>query len=136
MKKNLVTNVTKSYHRCLENGDFWEDFYHRFMASSPDIRGKFLRTDFDKQKTVIQKSLSLLIAYLNDPTSKKIGAELQRLARLHDKDHLDVPNTMYNFWMKSLLEAVKKHDPQCSRELISEWSKCLSPIIEFMKSSY
>ena len=43
-----------SLDRCLRRGGFFERFYELFLASSAEVRDKFLGTDFRRQRRMLQ----------------------------------------------------------------------------------
>ena len=123
--------VTASYHRCREDDRFIDTFYDIFLLKSPAIAKKFAHTDFRHQKLMLRESLLEMLCL--EQGIEGARAEIERLGRRH-KD-LQIPSEMYTMWLDSLCEAVQKHDPQCTPQLIQKWREAMRPGIELMISA-
>ena len=56
-----------SLKRCEARPDFFDVFYEKFLASSPEVASKFAHTDFDRQKAALRTSLHHLLLVARDP---------------------------------------------------------------------
>ena len=114
--------------------DLIETFYKYFLDSDPRIAEYFADTDMNKQKVVLQKSLSYAINFAaGDLASRK---KVSYIGDSHKKGRLGVLPELYPLWLKSLIDAVTQHDPQWNKELEGLWRKQLQPVIDFMVESY
>lgn len=128
--------VLDSYRRCFVIDEFFDDFYDSFLASSEEVRAMFKETDFDRQKKILAMSLNYLVMYACHPDFDLAKEEVERLAAVHDHNHMNVKPHLYNLWVYHLLKTIEKHDPQCDAQLLQEWQECLEPAIHKMQESY
>ena len=56
-----------SLKRCEARPDFFDTFYEKFLASSPEVASKFAHTDFGRQKAALRTSLHHLLLVARDP---------------------------------------------------------------------
>jgi hemoglobin-like flavoprotein len=129
-----------SLKRCLAHGDFLRAFYHRFLASSEEVRQKFERSDLERQAQVLADSLHMIaVAAQSARPSEEPSpawAEMGRLARLHARDRLDIRPGLYDLWLHCLLEAAAAHDPEFSPRIEEDWRKTLAVGIEYLRSRH
>jgi hypothetical protein len=125
-----------SLKRCLERPDFMLDFYGFFMDSSDEIRQKFKDTDFKRQTRVIADSFWAISVAAQGPKSSPAWTEMPRLAVRHSRSELDIPPAMYDTWLDSLIQTVRKHDSAFSPEVEAAWRTTLGAAIEYMRSKY
>lgn len=129
-----------SLKRCLASDDFLRQFYHRLLSSSEEVRQKFENTDLDRQARVLEDSLYILTvaAQAAQPSEEVSPAwtEMSRLARLHDRNHLDIRPGLYDLWLHCLLDAARSHDPEFSPEIEEDWRKTLDIGIAFLRSHH
>ena len=59
---------------------------------------------------------------------------LERVAERHGEADLDIPATMYDLWLDSLVRAVSERDPEWSDGTEALWRKMMSQGIEMMRS--
>jgi len=130
----IVTNVQNSYGRCLGNGDLISTFYDIFLASDPEIKKKFTKTDFDKQKKLLRHGLNLMIMYAAESYAGKAG--LKRIQESHNKHNLNIDPKYYMIWRQSLLKAIEKHDRLYNKQVKNEWLTVLDKGIDFIRSGY
>lgn len=127
----------ESYERvALEVRDgqpFFESFYHRFLAASPLVRHKFRHTDMVKQRTMLKKSFYSLLTFY---ASGSVDNVLERIAANHSRKGLDVPPFLYDLWLESLMDTVKRYDPLFDDDVELAWRLVLSPGITYMKFKY
>ena len=61
---------------------------------------------------------------------------LQNLAKIHDRDHRNIPPPYYDLWLESIIWAVERSDPEFDDNLDQAWRAAMQPGIEFMRSKY
>ena len=88
------------------------------MKSSPTIKTLFERTDFERQKKMLQDSLYVMLVAAGT-TKGPAHDELSRLAKLHEQ--IGVSDDMYALWLDSLVEAAREHDKRFTDELERDW---------------
>jgi hemoglobin-like flavoprotein len=138
--ENHVDVFRASLKRCLASDDFLRQFYHRLLASSEEVRRKFENTDLDRQARILEDSLYIItVAAQSAQPSEEVSpawTEMSRLARLHDRDHLDIRPGLYDLWLHCLLEAARAHDPEFTPEIEEDWRKTLEIGIEYLRSHH
>ena len=131
---NYDTVFGDSYRRALGNhsynADFISHFYRCFFDQSEQIRNMFANTDMSAQKTMLHDSLEHLLEFY---TTRKLTPQMQHLARVHGRKGRNVPANLYDLWLDSLMDAVKKFDPQFDDEIELAWRLVLIPGITFIK---
>jgi hemoglobin-like flavoprotein len=132
MPPTPVQVADASYHRCAENGAFFDTFYARLLASDPRIPPMFATTEFERQHKLLKHGLGLLIIYAKRPNP----ALLERIAARHSRGGVDVPADMYPGFVESLVAAVAEHDPEYTPEVGEAWRAAMAPGIAFMQSHY
>jgi hemoglobin-like flavoprotein len=124
-----------SLSRCVKNPAFLDRFYELFVASSEEIRKKFEKTDFARQKRVLQDSLFLMLVSAGT-SGGPAHAELSKLAERHSRGQLGIKPEWYDIWLRCLLQAVEEHDPQYRPELSAAWRNSLQRGIAFLSDRY
>ncbi len=71
-----IQQARDSLSRCIQSPEFLDLFYQLFMNSSEDIRKKFEKTDFDRQKKMLQDSLFVMLVAWRE--SLQEGIELMK----------------------------------------------------------
>ena len=135
----METNVgvfRSSLKRCLAEPDFLTHFYDLFLASSEEVRDKFKDTDFERQTRVLADSLYMMAVVAQGENRGPAWAEVGRLAHLHSRSQLDVRPGLYDLWLKCLLQAVERHDPEFSPSVEEAWRSTFRAGIEHMRSRY
>ena len=117
----------------IDERDFIDAFYDRFLATSDEIRAKFANTNFAKQKQVMLLSLAFMSSYA---ASGERNVVLERIAKSHDKQGHDIRPALYDVWLQCLLSTVREYDPSWSPEVEEAWRRTLDPGIRFMKAHY
>ncbi len=135
---DLDAVFNESYIRVLNDktsvgNRFFDDFYDRFLASSPLVAEKFKNVDMAAQKTMLKQSLFYL---LNLYTMKKIPDHLTEIARQHDPAHADIAPELYNLWLECLIDTVRESDPQFNDDVELAWRMICSQGIAFMVFVY
>ena len=126
-----------SFERCLKNArtpGFLNRFYEIFITSSVEVAQKFLKTNFENQVQALKASLYCLMMASGGNTDSL--SQLQEIATLHDRDHLNIRPELYELWLNCLLEAVWEFDDHFDPETEQAWRNVLGFGIDYMKSRY
>jgi hemoglobin-like flavoprotein len=121
----------KSLNRCTADEQFLERFYWLFMASSPDVREKFARTNWLRQKRMLVASFHMMMVAQEHGTEG--NEHLHRVAALHGAHGRDIPEHLYDIWLNCLLRAVREYDAEYTDEIGDIWTKMMQNGIAFMK---
>ncbi len=135
MEEKVLQTYDKSLDRCAANPAFFERFYQIFLASSPKIAGKFSKTDFTRQIKALEASLHLMIKAVRDDRAG-MDAYLKDLADRHSARNLNIGSEYYDYWLDSLLAAVKEFDPEFDQSVHDAWERVMLVGIEYMLSRY
>lgn len=124
-----------SLKRCEARPGFLDAFYENFLASSPEVAGKFTGTDFARQKELLKTSFHHLLLVARDP---KQGPDpyLEEVAVRHGAGGLAIGAHMYDLWLDSLIETVRGHDPECSPEVEAAWEEVMMVGIRYLCTNY
>ena len=125
-----------SFERCKSNSDFLDYFYQTFMNSNDEVKQKFEHTDFKKQKANVVHSIYVLMSLVSNSANNSDLEDMDRVAKLHDRKHLNVGPHLYECFLQSILAAVKKYDNKYDSEIENAWQKMMLHGIEFMQSRY
>lgn len=129
-----VRIAKESLQRCLGQADFVDIFYDRFLASSDEIKAKFIHTNFPNQKIMLKASLHIMLLLAQG--GLKDTKTLQELAERHSHRDLDIHPKFYAYWVNSMLAAVRSCDPEYSPEIGEAWKNALQPGVDFFTSKY
>jgi hemoglobin-like flavoprotein len=109
-------------------------FYERFVGASDVVRERFSSTTIENQKKILQDSLQLVSrAYQGFDDGL---THLESIARTHSRRHLDIPPSLYELWLKTLIATAQDFDPEFSERIESAWRAVLRPGIERMIDVY
>lgn len=125
-----------SFERCKSNVEFLDYFYAKFMGSNDEVKQKFAHTDFKKQKANVVHSIYVLMSLVANNASSSDLEDMSRVAKLHNREHLDIGPHLYDCFMDSILAAVKKYDSRYDEKIDDAWQKMMLHGIEFMKAHY
>lgn len=133
MEERILGVFDASLMRCYAVPDFLDQFYFRFLASSPKVREKFGGTNFIRQKRALRASLQLLGLAAEDEAT---GPEhyLKDLAVQHDQKHLDIGAELYDLWLDSLVATVRECDPLFDSEVEAAWEQVTMVGIHYLIS--
>lgn len=131
-----VDTFRASLNRCLAAPDFLRKFYDLFVESSDEVREKFRHTDFPKQTRVLADSLYMMAVAAQLEDHAAAWKEMDRLARRHNRDDLDIRPELYDLWLECLLKAAAAHDPAFSPEVESAWRETLAVGIRYLSSRH
>ncbi len=126
--------VEASYDRCLEDGDFFDTFYDKFLAKSEEIPPLFAETDFRKQKQMIRMSVRMLVRLGLGEDGTKLA--INKLGESHSRRQHNIRPELYELWLDALCESIKQHDPQHTPQLEQQWQDTMHAGIEMMVSMY
>jgi len=129
-----TNDVKMSYARCLMHEDFFGLFYDIFMNSNPQVRAKFEKTDFVKQKHLIRHGINLVIMYAHGDLAGQLG--LERIRKSHSKAQLDIAPQHYATWKAAFLQALRQADPKFNQALEQQWHETLDKGINFISGGY
>jgi len=59
----LLETAEKSYVRCCDDPNFFNEFYALFLGKNPAIPPLFKDTDFHRQNQLLKHAIGLLMAY-------------------------------------------------------------------------
>ena len=134
IEAELVSRFEQSLARCVQDERFIDAFYERFLAASPDVRVKFQKTDFNKQKKILETSLYMM-------ARAALGLEdgathLESIATSHSRRGLDIAPSLYTVWLSCLIDTARSTDPQFSTEVEASWRELLQRGIDRMVDVY
>ncbi len=121
--------------RCLSNIHFLEHFYDSFVASSPDVKLAFAHTDMERQMAMLNASL-YQIMNLYENRDDKAHTHMAALGAAHGKHGHRIPPALYDAWLESLMDAVKRCDPRYDRAIDEAWRDVMRVGIEVMKANW
>jgi hemoglobin-like flavoprotein len=124
----------QSLGRCLSNGDFIQSFYDRFLSSSEEVARKFRHTDFDQQKAMLRRSLSIVAGATEG--QKEALTELADRARTHSRRHLNIRPELYDQWLEAVVESAREFDSGWDAEIEHAWRQVLGFAVNYMKARY
>lgn len=134
MNKDSRNIFKESLSRCKQRPDFVDQFYDRFLATSNEVKAKFVKTNFAVQKIKLLKSLEMTVLALEGvPQAMR---ELEDRALTHSRAYLDIRPELYDFWRESLLQTVVICDEQYDKEVEQVWREATNFIINTMLAKY
>ncbi|MFG6176496.1 globin [Halomonas sp. THAF12] len=134
---DIVKIFDASYARALarrvRGRDFFDAFYERFLATSPEVAEKFQGIDMSRQQAMLKKSFyQLLTLYAACHDSDYLG----RVAVLHGRHQRDIRPALYDQWLEAMIATLWDFDPRCDDEVELAWRLVMSPGIVYMKFHY
>ena len=127
-------DVMESYYRCEDSPGFFDTFYERFFAKSPEIPPKFANTDMARQKQIMMASLLMCLRLRSgDPEARRA---VEQLGDKHSRRGFDVKPEMYSLWLDALCEAIQRHDVHYSPLLAMKWRNTMRDAIAVITSRY
>ena len=137
LKVNFVAIYQSSFDRVMAVNDhtesFFEDFYQNFITSSGEVARKFRNVDMERQKRVLKESLRHILSLF---ISTGENNYIKEIARVHNRDNLDIWPVLYDLWLESLIETVKKYDEKFDEDIELSWRMVMSVGITYMKFKY
>ena len=129
---NAPDIVMQSYGRCCASKTFFDDFYQRFLQSSPEVRAKFTNTDMPAQNLLLRQGILNLVLFSRGLPPTK----LQALAKSHSRDKLDIQPHLYTYWIDALIRTVEQHDKQANAETARAWREVLNKGVDVIQAGY
>lgn len=127
-----TNRVMQSYGRCCASDGFFDDFYASFLASSPAVQAKFVKTDMAAQKHLLRAGILNLVMFARGMPDTKLRA----LGKSHSREHLDIRPELYDLWLAALLKTISQHDRQLEQQDIEAWRTVLNKGIDVIKAHY
>ncbi|WP_447977444.1 globin [Candidatus Nitrospira bockiana] len=128
----MGSHVSESFGRCCVNPRFLDRFYEIFLSSHPAIKPMFQHTDMGKQKNLLRQGLPMVLMH---GEGNAFGTRsLDRIAESHGRKGMNVDPNLYEYWINSLLEAIKECDPQWDPALEAQWRDVLQKGTKYIAS--
>lgn len=125
-------SLMHSYGRCCASPTFFDDFYRSFLASSAEVRAKFVNTDMTGQKQLLRQGILNLVMYSRGLPDTKLRA----LGASHARSGLDIRPELYELWLAALLQTIREHDRECTAQTLQTWREALGKGIAVIQSHY
>jgi hemoglobin-like flavoprotein len=129
-----VAAVLSSYARCRERGGFVENFYRQLWARDPGIARRFEKTDMERQQDIMREAINTLLMFARDSAVARMA--LDRIAKVHDRGHHDVPPSLYRLFAEVLVATAASWDPRWTPTLEQQWQAALKPGLDYMANRY
>lgn len=126
--------VSESFGRCILKEDFLDRFYEIFINSDPAIKPMFANTDFNKQKELLRKGLSMAVLFFND--SVLATSTLNRIRETHNRHQLNINPRLYPFWVDSLMKTIAEFDERSTPETERAWRTILQKAVNHIMNGY
>jgi len=134
MDKAVIAMVRQSFGRALGDRELLGKFYDRLINSSPEIGKAFVNVDMEKQKEILQMSLSMAILFPQDNVVAKHA--MGRVRHSHSQANLNIKPALYQYWLDALLGVVAESDPDFTPELDRQWRAVMGVVIGYISSGY
>ena len=131
--KAFAESYERVSKKIIDGKDFLDYFYESFLKTSPKIARLFKNTSMHSQKLLLKKSIEELLNFYHDRTVKQ---HLLQIGQIHGENMLNISPEMYDIWIDTLMETIKKYDPEFIPKVELAWRVTLSPGICYMKFSY
>lgn len=135
--KDYLTFFRESHHRAMESetdrDEFLDAFYEAFISKSDEIAAKFAKTDMQRQKEMLYRSLHHMVDF---SVQRQASEDLRKIAERHSVSQIDIEPGLYDIWLASLIETVQLFDPLFTEEIELAWRVVLAPGIVYMKFKY
>jgi len=109
--------------------DFYDVFYIKFIAASPEIGEAFKNTDMVNQKLMLRKAVSYMVNFF---VTKRARKYFVTIACLH-KEQLKIDPALYDIFIDTILETLEVFYPKYNNAVGVSWRITLAPGLEFMK---
>ena len=92
-------------------------------------------TDFNRQRRLLRRSLTNSIMYAAG--SNIVKREVDKMADVHSRaGRAPVQPHLYDYWLNSLIKAIREHDPQYNLQLEQRWREAMGKIIGHFVAQY
>ncbi|WP_437882755.1 globin [Pseudomonas sp. LRF_L74] len=129
---NAADRVMQSFGRCCAKTEFFDDFYHYFLDSSPQVREKFANTNMAGQKLLLRQGILNLVMHARGMPDTKLRA----LGATHSRHALDIRPELYDLWVEALIKTIRQHDTQYDADIGLAWREVLAKGIAVIKGAY
>ncbi|MDR5866853.1 globin [Halomonas koreensis] len=126
-------SYARALAREIRGAGFFEAFYARFLAASPEVAEKFRHTDMAHQQAMLKKAFYHLLTFY---AAGHVDYYLEGVAIRHGRRHLDIRPGLYDLWLEALIATLRDYDPECSEEVELAWRLVMAPGIAYMKFHY
>jgi hemoglobin-like flavoprotein len=126
--------VSESYGRCCLQKEFFEDFYAIFLESSPEVKFKFAKTNFDRQFKLLRDGITFMIMFARG--DRFAATKMEKLGELHNSKHLNIGTRLYSLWLNCLIRTIQKHDRELTPELRALWEDAMNVGIKYLISKH
>ncbi len=123
-----------SLKRCQSSPHFLNRFYNHFVIANPVVQEKFSNTDMDKQKMMLHASLYMIA--LATQGNHAASMYLDNIAARHSSRDLDIPATLYDLWLETLLKTVREIDTEADDKVLAAWNEVMQFGIDYMRARY
>ncbi len=123
-----------SYQRAAGAPDFFTAFYERLFEIRPDARQLFARTEFERQHKLLRHAVGLLLSFPEQPDGEP--NILTRIAERHSRRDLAIDPSLYPPFLESLLDTIKRCDPEFTPAVEHAWRTTLAKGFAYMQSRY
>jgi hemoglobin-like flavoprotein len=134
LDRERIADFCSSLDRCHASPGFIDRFYQRFIATSPEVAEAFEHTDLERQRRALSSSLYALVLAIEGGDAAV--EYLDRIARKHARNELDIRPELYDVWLDCLVDTVRECDPEFSQQVERLWRDALAFGVEFMKARY
>jgi hemoglobin-like flavoprotein len=135
MDSKTLETFDESLARCNAKAGFLDRFYERFLEMSPKVSEKFGNTDFVRQKRALRASFHMMLLAAGDGETRT-ARHLGSLAKSHGRSELDIGAELYDYWLDSLLAAVREFDNEWDHEVETAWEQVMGVGIQYLLSHY
>jgi hemoglobin-like flavoprotein len=132
--KDAMAVARASYQRAAQVPDFFASFYTRFFEVRPEVRQLFASTEFDRQHRLLRHAIGLLLTFPDEPDGEP--TILTRIAERHSRRDLRIEPSLYPPFLESLLDTVKRCDPQFTPAVEQAWRTTLAKGFAYMQARY
>ncbi|MBB3190338.1 globin [Halomonas cerina] len=120
-------------NREVNGQEFFEAFYERFIAASPEVAEKFRHTDMARQRLMLKKAFYHLLAFYG---SSNADYYLDQVAISHSRAHLDIRPGLYDLWLDALVETARRFDDEFNDDVELAWRLVMTPGIVYVTFHY
>ena len=131
---NAAKIAKASYGRSSSVPTFFQDFYERFFEVCPAVKPLFAKTDFERQRRLLQHAFGLLLIFPAQPEAEP--NLLSRVAERHSRRDLNIDPTFYPLFLDSLIDTVKRYDPEYTSAVERAWRSTVAQGVAYMTSKY
>ncbi len=134
MEKAMIEAVKLSFGRALGDRELLGKFYKALVSSNPEVGRAFINADMEKQKEVLQMSLSMAILFPQDNVVAKHA--MDKVRHSHSKSNLNINPELYQYWLDALLSVVAEVDSDFTPELDQQWRQVMGQAINHIQGGY